>query len=82
MPGDGYFVFHCALLSTSMELVTSLSPMADLDLLTLQGVGPRLPSISAPRPRDDRGAQARVTAALCPPVGKCQFVKFVGFELK
>ena len=36
----GYSVFHCALLSTSLELVTSLSPMADLDLLTSQGDSP------------------------------------------
>ena len=38
--GGGYSVFHCALLSTSLELVTSLSPMADLDLLTSQGDSP------------------------------------------
>ena len=38
--GGGYTVFHCALLSTSLELVTSLSPMADLDLLTSAGDSP------------------------------------------
>ena len=38
--GDGYSVFHCALLSTSQELVSSLSPMADLGLTTSQGDGP------------------------------------------
>jgi len=38
--GGGYSVFHCALLSTSLELVTSLSPMADLDIVTSQGDSP------------------------------------------
>ena len=36
----GYSIFHCALLSTSLDLVTSLSPMADLDLLTSHGDSP------------------------------------------
>ena len=38
--GGGYSVFHCALLSTSLELVTSLTPMADLELLTSSGDSP------------------------------------------
>ena len=38
--GGGYSVFHCALLSTSLELVTSLSPMADLDIVTSAGDSP------------------------------------------
>jgi len=38
--GGGYSVFHCALLSTSLELVTSLTPMADLELPTSSGDSP------------------------------------------
>ena len=40
MLGGGYSVFHCALLSTSLELVTSLTPMADLELPTSSGDSP------------------------------------------
>ena len=52
--GGGYSVFHCALLSTSLELVTSLTPMADLELPTSSGDSPLYLAVYAAAHRPEK----------------------------